>query len=94
MSTWSIQFLSVDSLVGDTAASYIKMDIEGEELAAVLGAEKTIKNFRPKMRIAAYHRTEDLFSIPKAVYKINPEYKIYMRHFKSLPAWDTDFYFV
>lgn len=89
-----IQFLSVDSLVGDTAPSYIKMDIEGEELAAIKGAVNTIKNCRPKMRIAAYHRTEDLFSIPKAVYNIRPDYKIYIRHFKSLPAWDTDFYFV
>lgn len=87
-----INAISVDSL--QKPFSYIKMDVEGEELNAIKGAENTIKLYKPKMLISAYHKTEDLIKIPKSVLKINPEYKMYMRHFSYLPAWDTNFYFI
>ena len=87
-----INAISVDSL--QKPFSYIKMDVEGEELNAIKGAEKTIKLYKPKMLISAYHKTEDLIKIPKSVLKINPEYKMYIRHFSYLPAWDTNFYFI
>jgi hypothetical protein len=70
------------------------MDVEGEEIAAIKGAANTIKKSKPKMLISAYHRTEDLISIPETVLGINPEYKMYIRHFPYLPAWDTNFYFI
>ena len=87
------RFITVDSLLNGQEASFIKMDIEGEEKNAVQGAKDTILEFKPKMQIACYHRTEDLFSIPREVFKIRDDYKLYMRHFKSLPAWDTNYYF-
>ena len=46
------------------------------------------------MLISAYHKRDDYFAIPLKVYEINPEYKIYMRHYPYVPAWDTSFYFV
>ena len=70
------------------------MDVEGEEKNAILGAEQTIRKYKPKMLISAYHRTEDIFEIPNAVMNIRNDYKIYMRHFVSLPAWDTVYYFI
>lgn len=84
--------ISVDSL--NKNASFIKMDVEGEEIKAINGAKETIQNQKPKMLISAYHRTDDLISIPKLVLSLNPEYKMYIRHFSYLPAWDTNFYFV
>lgn len=87
-----IKAISVDSLNED--ASYIKMDVEGEEVNAIKGATKTILNNRPKMLISAYHRTDDFLTIPKAVLSIRDDYKIYLRHFSYLPAWDTNFYFI
>ena len=44
--------------------------------------------------ISAYHRTDDFLTSPKTVLEINPEYKMYLRHFSYLPAWDTNFYFI
>jgi hypothetical protein len=70
------------------------MDIEGAELAAVTGATETLIKHKPKLQLAAYHRSEDLIVLPLSVLKINPEYKLYMRHFPALPAWDTNYYFV
>lgn len=87
-------FSTVDDLLKGKPVSLIKMDVEGEERAAIKGAENTIRSFKPRMIISAYHRTEDLWEIPKEVLKIRDDYKIYMRHFPSLPAWDTVYYFV
>lgn len=87
-----IDCITVDSLKTD--ATFIKMDVEGEEINAILGAKETILKNKPKMLISAYHRTDDFLTIPKTVLAINPEYKMYLRHFSYLPAWDTNFYFV
>lgn len=87
-----IEAITVDSL--NFNPTYIKMDVEGEEVAAIRGAAQTILKCKPKMLISAYHRTDDFIAIPKAVFDIRNDYKIYIRHFKYLPAWDTNFYFV
>lgn len=87
-----IPSVSADGMGSDI--SFIKMDIEGNELSAVLGAEKTILKNKPKMIISCYHRSEDLITLPQAVLNIRSDYKLYMRHFPSLPAWDTCYYFI
>lgn len=92
--TTEIEFTSVDGLLKGDKITYIKMDVEGEEQKTILGAEKTIKEQRPKMLVSCYHRTEDLITLPKEVLKIRDDYKIYMRHFSSVPAWDTNYYFL
>ncbi len=85
---------SIDSLLDGGKVTYIKMDVEGQEAQAIRGAENTIRKYRPKMCISAYHRSEDYFLIPELVYGIRSDYKIYMRHFPYVPAWDTSFYFI
>ena len=85
---------SVDSILATQKASYIKFDVEGSELLAIKGAYNTIKNFKPKMNIACYHRNEDIFSIPLEVLKIRSDYKVYLRHYPCIPSWDTQFYFI
>ena len=87
-----IEAVTIDSL--NFNPTYIKMDVEGEEVAAIKGGSQTILKGKPKMLVSAYHRTDDFITIPKAVLDIRNDYKIYMRHFKYLPAWDTNFYFI
>lgn len=87
-----IEAVTIDSLGFNP--TYIKMDVEGEEIAAIKGGKETILKNKPKMLISAYHRTDDFITIPKAVFEIRDDYKIYIRHFKYLPAWDTNFYFI
>ena len=84
----------IDEIVKDQEVTFIKMDIEGEEQNAILGAEKTVLKDKPKMIVSAYHKTDDFITLPETVFKIRDDYKLYLRHFKSLPAWDTNFYFV
>ncbi len=89
-----IRSVTVDSLSEAAPPSYIKMDIEGSEREAIKGAENTIKCFKPKMLISCYHRTEDLFKLPIEVDKIRNDYKLYLRHFPSVPAWEMNYYFI
>ncbi len=89
-----IDAVSIDSICENRKFNYIKFDVEGKELDAIIGGEKTIKKDKPKMLISAYHKSDDYFSIPLKVYEFNPDYKIFMRHYPYVPAWDTNFYFV
>jgi FkbM family methyltransferase len=85
---------TVDRLV-DAAGivpTFIKMDLEGAERGAINGAAGTIKKYGPRLIIAAYHRIDDLWSIPKLLISINPDYKIYLRKSPCLPAWEVNFY--
>lgn len=88
----SVRVTDIDSL--GIPASFIKMDIEGSELKALCGMEKTIKEHKPKLYVCAYHRNEDLFSLPLKIWNICPDYKIYFRHSKYIPAWESNFYAV
>ncbi len=89
-----INSVTIDTLANDNTPTYIKMDIEGAEAAAISGGAATISKHKPKMQIAAYHRSEDLFDLPKRVLNLRSDYKIYLRHFPSLPCWDMSYYFV
>lgn len=85
---------SLDDILNDKPVTFINMDIEGQEVSAIRGAKKTIINHRPKMLISCYHRSEDIIDIPLNVLRIRNDYRIYMRHLPSIPAWDTAYYFI
>lgn len=74
----NVEVDTIDNLCPN--ASFIKMDIEGAEVEALKGAEKTIKERRPKLAICIYHKFEHIFQIPLFIKKIFPNYRFYMRH--------------
>ncbi len=74
---------SIDNILNGEKATFIKMDIEGAELEALKGAERTIKKWRPKLAISLYHKPEDIYEIPLYLMKIMPEYKFYIRHYSA-----------
>ena len=75
-----LQVRTIDSL-GLKRVSFIKMDVEGAELSALKGAEKTILRDKPKLAICIYHSDEDMVNIPEYIRNIVPEYKLYVRHY-------------
>lgn len=79
------------SLLGKRV-TLIKMDIEGAEQKALKGAEKTIKNHAPKLAICLYHRLDDLWEIPLYIKKLNPKYKIFIKHHFPFSEWTTVMY--
>lgn len=78
----SVWVRRLDDLEMDDA-TFIKMDVEGAELATLQGAEKLIKRNTPKLAICLYHKPEDLFDIPMYLKSIVPEYKFKIRHHGS-----------
>ena len=86
--------VSADQLLCGQSASFFNIDVEGAEREAILGAAETIRRCRPKLLLAAYHRSEDLFALPQLVFSIRSDYQLYLRHHRQLPAWDVNFYFV
>lgn len=79
----SIDVDKVDNAIDkNDKVTFIKMDIEGAELAALHGAEEIIRKDKPKLAICVYHKREDLITIPQYIKSIVPEYKLYLRaHF-------------
>lgn len=82
---------SLDELLADESPTYIKMDIEGAEAAAVAGAARVIKQHLPVMAVSLYHRPEHLWEIPLAVHAIAPEYRLFLRR-HSDDCWEQMLY--
>ena len=72
--------------------TYINIDVEGAEREMLQGAEKTLKQHKPKLCMAGYHRSEDIFALVKQINEINGDYKIYLRHHPHISFWDTNIY--
>jgi FkbM family methyltransferase len=88
-----VDSFALDSLLNDVPITFIKMDIEGSELATLKGAEKLIRKNSPILTISAYHRQSDLWDIPILIHSLNPDYAFHLRP-HMLEAWDLVCYAV
>jgi FkbM family methyltransferase len=59
---------------------FIKMDIEGAESRALTGAADTIRRFRPRLAISAYHSLDDLVELASKIAEIERSYRLYLAH--------------
>ncbi len=79
-----VSTISIDDFVGERKLpriDYIKMDIEGSELAALKGAENTIRAFEPRLAISVYHGKDELIAISDYLRSLNLGYEFYLDHF-------------
>lgn len=83
-----VSLTSVDAL--GISADYIKYDVEGAELEALIGSHNTLLTSRPTLLVSLYHRSEDIFRIPNYLGLKYPFYKMKLRRLKCLPAWEMD----
>ena len=88
-----IDAVEIDSIC-ESHADYIKYDVEGSEKEALNGSRETIKKSSPDLLVSLYHRNEDIFALPLLVNQFDPDYKLYIRKFKYVPAWDLNLYAV
>lgn len=86
-----IPVTSIDNMLKNRNVTFIKMDIEGAEKAALYGSEKTIKRCHPKLAICLYHKIEDPWRLPQIIMEFDPTYKFYLRHY-SFDMLDTVLY--
>jgi FkbM family methyltransferase len=86
-----VKTMTLDSFVKEynvERVDFIKIDAEGSEREILKGAKETIKRFKPKMAIAAYHLPDDKKVIPELVLSIRDDYK-----FKLVNKGDEDLFF-
>jgi FkbM family methyltransferase len=79
-----VETVAIDDVVnseGLPRVNFIKMDIEGSELIALRGAEKTLRKFRPKLAISIYHKLPDFWEIARYLDSLDLGYRFYIRHF-------------
>ena len=78
--TTIIQCVALDDAIPTFAPNLIKMDIEGAEYDALLGARHILNTYTPGLAISLYHRPEHLWQLPILVENIAPEkYRFYVR---------------
>lgn len=85
---------TIDTLFAKRPLSYLKIDVEGAEEQALLGGKTVFRRDRPKVNMALYHRSEDIFKLPLLLKAINPDYRLYLRQHPHIPAWDLNLYAV
>ena len=81
---------TLDNLLQGRCVDYIKFDVEGAEHAALLGAKESIRTHRPALRVAAYHRSEDLFDLPLLLAQLCEDYDFHLVRTRGYPCWDLD----
>ena len=91
-----VTVVSVDAVLGNEHADYMKFDVEGVEKEALEGAAGHLvpdgNGALPKLLVAAYHHDEDIFALPLLLWKLQPEYKIYLRKHPYVPAWEINIF--
>lgn len=87
-----IKMDTVDHLMDGKPIGFIKMDIEGSERRALIGARQHIEIDKPNMMISIYHKMEDIVEIPKLLLEIHPEYRFAFGHYSVGSASDTVLY--
>lgn len=85
-----VSAVSLDSLLNGERIDYIKYDVEGAEKEALDGSRISIITHRPALLVSIYHRSEDIFALPLQVNELCPDYRLYLRRYPYVPAWDLN----
>ena len=86
-----VEVVSLDKTLKDKKVTFVKMDIEGAEYDALLGAKNLIINQKPILAISVYHNFDDLYKIPFLIESFGLKYKYYLRHY-TLSSAETVLY--
>ncbi len=73
--------VALDDVVPE--ASFIKMDIEGAEVAALHGARGLVSRHRPRLAITVYHYAHDLLNIFDAIVGMGVPYRYRLAHYRQ-----------
>jgi FkbM family methyltransferase len=79
---YPITLRSIDSIAVERSwcPSLLKLDVEGAELEALVGATQTLLKGRTELVVAAYHRPADLLDLPLHLARAYPgQYQFFLR---------------
>jgi len=72
-----ITLTTIDEL--GISPTFLKLHLEGGELAALEGAKETIRSKRPILAVTSYHTADGLWRLPRWLMTELPDYRISMR---------------
>jgi FkbM family methyltransferase len=78
-----VELLPIDELFAQIPVTFIKMDIEGAEFGALMGARKVLVRDRPILGVCVYHTQSDIWRIPLLVREILPEHRLFLRAYEG-----------
>ena len=84
-----VEMRKIDSIAAEKI-DYIKYDVEGAEKEALLGSAETILRDEPTLLVSLYHRSRDIFELINYLGESYPNYTLYLRRLRCLPAWEID----
>ncbi len=90
--TIAVPAYPIDTLLDGEGTDYIKYDVEGSDAQALDGSAATIRTHKPDLLLSLYHRTEDIFALPLQLHALCPAYRLYIRRYPYIPAWDLNLY--
>ena len=74
-----VSCVAIDDVLTESPPTFVKMDIEGAKAAALSGSRRAIREGRPLLAVAIYHKQADLWELPLFVHEIMPEYRMFLR---------------
>ena len=84
----SVPSVTLDTLLGASAVDFIKLDVEGAEENVIAGGEAVLRREQPSMAVSLYHRTDDLWLLPRRLRALLPDHRFYLRRVPCIPMWD------
>jgi FkbM family methyltransferase len=78
-----VDMVPLDVMFASKSVSMIKMDIEGGEFDALLGAQHVIQRDHPILAVCVYHRQEDIWRLPLLMRHLYPEYRMYLKAYRG-----------
>jgi FkbM family methyltransferase len=89
--TITIQCVALDDAMPNVRPDFIKLDVEGAEIAALNGMARVVAQSCPRLAICAYHKPEDLWEIPLKMKELLPHVPLYVRQ-HLINGFETVFY--
>ncbi|MGV8120908.1 MAG: FkbM family methyltransferase [Candidatus Xenobiia bacterium LiM19] len=89
--TAEVEVVPLDIVLRGEKVSFIKMDIEGAEYEALLGARNLIVTQKPCLAISVYHKFDDIYKLAFLIESFGVKYKYYLRHY-SIASAETILY--
>ncbi len=73
---------TIDALVARAAlprVDFLKVDVEGADVGVLEGAAQTLREHRPRLALACYHKPDDLVRIPDLIDALGLAYRWYLQ---------------
>lgn len=81
----TVQIAALDEMIDSAVrVGFIKMDIEGAEYDALLGAKSILLRDKPLLAICIYHKRGDMLAIMDLLHTLIPEYSFWIRHYSTV----------